>query len=195
MSQGERGAGDPVDDARPEGAREESDEVLELQGAYADRDAWTAKGFCRMERALEVIGTRSSMVLVRELLYGAHRFDELARRAGLSEAVAAGRLKQLHADGIVDRRPYREPGSRTRFEYVLTERGRELYTIFVALVDWGDGLRDDHRTGVRLVHRGCGAPLSAEVRCAHGHRVPVEEAAAGLRDEPWALRQRSRARD
>ncbi|NDK91211.1 helix-turn-helix transcriptional regulator [Gordonia desulfuricans] len=191
MSQGEQGAAGPADDAA--GPAESADEVLRLEGAYADRDAWTAKGFCRMERALEVVGTRSSMVLVRELLYGAHRFDELARRAGLSEAVAAGRLKQLYADGVVDRRPYQEPGKRTRYEYVLTERGRELYTIFVALIDWGDGLRDDSRTGVQLVHRGCDAPLSAQVWCADGHRVPVEEAAARLRDEPWALRRRTQA--
>lgn len=171
-----------------------NDDVIELEGAFADRDEWPAKGWCRVERALDVIGTKSSMMLVRELLYGAHRFDDLARRAGLSDAVAAGRLKQLYADGVVDRRPYQEPGKRTRYEYVLTERGRALYPIVVALMEWGDELRDDRKTAVELVHRDCGAPLHATVTCAEGHDVPLDDAAARMRDEEWVLGARERAR-
>lgn len=174
------------DDSQPDAP----DDALELLGAFARRDDWTAKGWCRIERALDVIGTRSSMLIVRELFYGAHRFEQLTRRTGLSDAVAAGRLKQLHADGIIDRRPYQEPGKRTRDEYVLTERGRALYPIVVALTQWGELLRDDHRTGVELVHRDCDSPLSATVRCGAGHDVPLDEAAVRLRDEEWVLRHR-----
>jgi DNA-binding HxlR family transcriptional regulator len=166
----------------------EAPAALTLLGAFEERDAWTAEGWCRVERALDVIGTRSAMVLVRELLYDGHRFDELARRTGLSEAVAAGRLKQLHADGIVERRPYREPGKRTRDEYVLTARGRGLYPVIVALMQWGEDLADDHRTGVELVHRDCGAVLEAQVRCADGHDVPLEEGGVRLKDEQRALK-------
>ena len=122
------------------------------------------------------------------------RSDELVRRTGLSEAVVAGRLKQLFADGIVDRRPYREEGKRTRDEYVLTERGRGIFPIIVAMVQWGEGLRDDHRTGVELVHRDCGTPLSASVTCRKGHEVPVEQAAVRLKDEDYALAGRRRGR-
>lgn len=167
-------------------------DVLERLGAFSDRDEWPAKGWCRIERSLEVIGTRSAMLVIRELFYGGTRFDELVRRTGLSEAVVAGRLKQLYADGIVDRRPYREAGKRTRDEYVLTERGRGIFPIIVAMVQWGEGLRDDHRTGVELVHRDCGAPLSVTVTCEKGHEVPVDRAAVRLKDEEYALAGRRR---
>lgn len=162
-------------------------DVLERQGAFSDRDRWTAKGWCRIERSLDLIGTRSAMLVVRELFYGGRRFDELARRTGLSEAVVAGRLKQLFADGIVERRPYQEAGKRTRDEYVLTERGRGIFPVFVALASWGEGLGDDHRTGVELVHRDCGAELAARVTCADGHEVALDEAAVRLRDEDYVM--------
>jgi DNA-binding HxlR family transcriptional regulator len=97
--------------------------VLERRGAVEDRDEWMAEGWCRIERSLELIGTRSAMILLREVFYGGARFEDLVRRTGLSEAVAAGRLKELVRHDVLDRRPYREPGSRTRHEYVLTERG------------------------------------------------------------------------
>lgn len=163
-------------------------DVIERLGGFAERDEWTVEGWCRIERALEVIGTRSAMLVVRELFYGGTRFDELARRTGLSEAVVAGRLKQLYADGVVERRPYREAGQRTRDEYVLTERGRSLFPVVVALGQWGETLRDDHRTGVVVVHRDCGAPVSARVVCDEGHEVPLEQSAARLRDEAYVRR-------
>jgi DNA-binding HxlR family transcriptional regulator len=166
--------------------------VLERQGAFADRDAWTAEGWCRIERALELVGTRSAMILLREVFYGGNRFEDLVRRTGLSEAVAAGRLKELVGHGLLDRRPYREPGSRTRSEYVLTERGRRLFPVLVALMDWGELLEDDHHTGVELVHRDCGRPLQAAVTCTAGHPVTLPEAAVRIKDESWARRSRRR---
>ncbi|MFO7192441.1 MULTISPECIES: helix-turn-helix domain-containing protein [Thermocrispum] len=166
-------------------AQAPSEGVLQRLGEFAARDRWPAKGWCRIERALEVIGTRSAMLVLRELFYGGTRFDEFTRRTGLSEAVVAGRLKQLHADGIVERRPYREAGKRTRDEYVLTERGRQLFPILVALMQWGETLRDDHRTGVELIHRDCEAPLTVQVRCTDGHRVPLEQGAVRIKDEDY----------
>lgn len=160
--------------------------VLEREGAFADRDAWTAAGWCRLETALEVVGTRSAMVLVREVFYGANRFDELVRRTGLSEAVASGRLKDLVAHGLLERRPYREPGARTRDEYVLTDLGSRLFPVVVGLMAWGEDLRDDHRSGVQLVHRDCGAPLEATVRCTAGHEVALDHGAVRIKDEEWA---------
>lgn len=166
--------------------------AMALEGAFAERDAWTAEGWCRMEGALEVVGTRSAMVLLREAFYGARRFDDLARRTGLSDAVAAGRLKELVAHGLLDRRPYQQPGARTRHEYVLTERGARMFPVFVALMEWGDSLREDDRTAVDLEHAGCGSRLHAEVRCAEGHVVELDDAVVRLRDEEWAVKARAR---
>lgn len=166
--------------------------ALERLGAFADRDDWRADGWCGLQRALEVIGTRSAMMLLREVYYGGTRFEDLVRRAGVSEAVAAGRLKQLHAEGLLDRRPYREPGKRTRYEYVLTELGRRLYPALVALIEWGELLEPDRGTGIELVHRDCGSPLEATVRCERGHDVALEEAGVRIRNEARAKAIRRR---
>jgi DNA-binding HxlR family transcriptional regulator len=168
----------------------ESVAVMERQGAFEDRDAWSAQGWCRMERALEVVGTRSAMVLLREVFYGGTRFDDLVHRSGLSEAVASGRLKDLVAHGLLARRPYQLPGNRTRYEYVLTELGSRLFPVLVALMDWGDLLKDDYRTGVELVHKSCDARLAAEVHCANGHTVTPGDAAVRIIDEARVKRRR-----
>ncbi|MFJ5264935.1 winged helix-turn-helix transcriptional regulator [Streptomyces sp. NPDC088387] len=153
--------------------------VITRVGAFADRDAWTAQGWCSIERALEVVGTRSTMILLREVYYGANRYEDLARRTGLSEAVTAGRLKQMVADGLLDRRPYREPGARTRNEYVLTPRGRRLFPLVAALMEWGGTLKEPN-SGVELVHAGCGARLGTVVRCEKGHDVSLTETEARI---------------
>jgi DNA-binding HxlR family transcriptional regulator len=142
----------------------------------------TGEGWCPIEGALERVGTRSAMILLREAFYGARRFDDLARRTGLTDAVAAKRLKQLVADGLLAQQPYREPGSRTRYEYVLTERSQELFALLVAFGEWGRRL-DADRDGVEFAHAGCGAPLEASVRCANGHEVHPGEAEARLASE------------
>ena len=155
------------------------DELITPTGRLTGRATAAGEGWCPIERALERVGTRSAMILLREVFYGGRRFDDLARSTGLSDAVAAKRLKQMVADGLLTQRPYRDPGARTRSEYVLTERGRELFALLVALADWGLRL-DGERDGVEFVHAGCGARLEVAVRCADGHEVGTDEAAARL---------------
>ncbi|TFV31836.1 transcriptional regulator [Streptomyces sp. T1317-0309] len=152
--------------------------VITRSGRFADRGAWSAEGWCRMERALELVGTRSAMVLMREVYYGGRRFDELARHTGLTEAVTSQRLKRLVDAGLLRRHPYREPGQRTRYEYVLTDLGRSLFPVFAALMEWGAQLGD--RAGVELVHADCGSPLNAVVQCTKGHPVGLQDAVARI---------------
>ena len=134
---------------------------------------------CPIERALERVGTRSGMILLREVFYGERRFDDLARHTGLSDAVAAKRLKQLVADGLLAQQPYRDPGARTRYEYVLTDRGRELFALLVALADWGLRL-DGDQDGIEFLHAGCGSRLNVTVHCEAGHEVTAGQAQARL---------------
>jgi DNA-binding HxlR family transcriptional regulator len=141
--------------------------------AFPDRDAWDA-GNCSLARALGVVGTRSSLLLLREAFFGTRRFDDFRRRAGVTEAVAAARLRELVETGLLARHPYREPGQRTRQEYVLTPMGRDLFPALVALMQWGDRhLADPGGAPVRLRHTGCDAEVHTEVRCAHDHLVPL----------------------
>lgn len=146
-----------------------------LEGKLADRDAWSADR-CTMAKALDVLGTRTSFLLMREAFYGSRRFDEFARRAGITEASAAARLKELTEHGLLRREPYQEPGQRTRHEYVLTEKGRDLLPVALALMAWGDKHLAGGRGGpLAMKHAGCGAEVAVEVRCVEGHPVPLEE--------------------
>jgi DNA-binding HxlR family transcriptional regulator len=152
-----------------------SEGTLHLTGALADRDAWTAER-CSIGKALEIVGTRSAMLIMREAAYGTRRFDQFARRVGITEAVAAARLKDLVAAGLLSRQPYREPGSRTRDEYVLTDMGRDLMPALFALMQWGDRyLQGERGPRVELVHANCGEPLGVETRCGAGHVVALTE--------------------
>jgi DNA-binding HxlR family transcriptional regulator len=152
--------------------------TVRLEGRMADRDTWTA-GSCSLDKALQAVGSRSALLLMREAFYGATRFDELARRVGITEAVASSRLKELVELGLMERRPYQEPGQRTRQEYVLTEMGQDLAPAALALMQWGDRwLQDGRGNPVSLTHTDCGEPVRIEARCAADHHVGPGEVSA-----------------
>lgn len=146
-----------------------------LTGALADRSAWRAKR-CPIDKALQVVGTRSAMLIMREAYYGTTRFDDFADRVGITEAVAAARLHELTDTGLLERRPYKEPGQRTRFEYRLTEKGRDLLPVVLALFEWGaKHALPGGRASIELSHASCGAHVQVQVRCADGHDLPLEQ--------------------
>jgi DNA-binding HxlR family transcriptional regulator len=150
--------------------------VVALDGPLSDRSAWSAHGRCSIGRAMEVVGTRSAMLLMREAFYGTRRFDDFATRVGITEAVAAKRLRELVDAGLLERTPYQEPGQRTRHEYQLTAMGRDLAPAALALMQWGDRyLTGEDGAPLRLRHADCGAAVDVHVRCANGHDVPLEE--------------------
>jgi DNA-binding HxlR family transcriptional regulator len=149
--------------------------VMTLAGVLADRSAWAAEQ-CPIRNALDVVGTRSTVLLMREAYYGTTRFDDFARRVGITDAVASARLRELVEAGLLVRRPYREPGQRTRYEYVLTSAGSDLLPVLLALWQWGDKyLAGEEGPALVLRHTDCSAPLTVQVRCTDGHEVPVDE--------------------
>jgi DNA-binding HxlR family transcriptional regulator len=154
--------------------------VTVLQGPLADRDAWSAVGKCPIEKTMAVIGTKSAMLILREAYYGTTRFDDFARRVGITKAATAARLAELVAAGLLTRQPYREPGQRVRDEYVLTPAGTDLMPVVWSMFEWGRRhLGDDSR--LRLTHLGCGADATVEIRCAEGHPVPPAELGVELK--------------
>jgi DNA-binding HxlR family transcriptional regulator len=148
--------------------------TLRMTGRLDPRGAWTADR-CTIAKALDVVSTRSAFLILREAFYGTTRFDDFAQRAGISEPVAATRLRELVDTGLLEREDYREPGQRTRQQYRLTEKGADLFPALVALMGWGDRWLDDHGGPVELLHRDCGERVATELRCAAGHRVRPEE--------------------
>jgi hypothetical protein len=78
------------------------------------------------------------------------------------------------------RQPYREPGRRTRLEYLLTQKGRDLLPVVLGLFEWGAKyVSPGGRSPVRLTHTECGAPMHVEIRCGNDHQVPLRELAVG----------------
>ncbi|MGZ4578556.1 MAG: winged helix-turn-helix transcriptional regulator [Mycobacterium sp.] len=149
-----------------------------LQGPLADRDAWSAVGECAIEKTMAVVGTRSAMLIMREAYYGTTRFDDFARRVGITKAATSARLSELVELGLLKRQPYHEPGQRRREEYVLTEAGIDFMPVVWAMFEWGRRhLPGRHR--LRLTHLGCGADAEVQMRCTEGHLVPPAE--LGLR--------------
>jgi DNA-binding HxlR family transcriptional regulator len=161
-------------EGRPEG-------TIQMTGTLDPRGGWTAAN-CPIDRALGQVGTRSALLLLREACYGTTRFADFAERAGLSEPVAAARLRELAEHGLVEREPYREPGQRTRMQYRLTRKGAELLPALVALMQWGDDWLGP--AGVELRHHGCGERAHAELRCVAGHRLGPADLDLAARDRP-----------
>ena len=128
---------------------------------------------CSVQAALEVIGAKWSLLVVRELFNGVHRFDEMHHHIGVSEAVLSRRLHDLQEAGLVESAEYREPGKRTRREYRLTAAGLDLFPVLIALLGWGDKHRAPREGGSWQVrHRDCGEEVAAVVICpAHPDHV------------------------
>jgi DNA-binding HxlR family transcriptional regulator len=148
--------------------------ALRLTGQLDPRSGWIAER-CTIAKALEVLSTRSALLIMREAFYGTTRFDDFAQRVGISEPAAAARLRELVDEGLLEREDYREPGQRTRQQYRLTPKGADLFPVLVALMQWGDRWLDERGSPVELRHRDCGAPVAVELRCADGHAVTPGE--------------------
>jgi DNA-binding HxlR family transcriptional regulator len=91
---------------------------------------------CSVARALEVVGERWTLLIVRELLRGPHRFAELERSLGIAKNVLTSRLDKLVELGIVEKTPYTD--ARDWNDYRLTRRGKDLFPVISALMVWGD---------------------------------------------------------
>lgn len=145
-------------------------DTIAMTGVLDPRSSWQADR-CSIAKALEVVHTRSAFLVLREAFYGATRFEEFTQRTGLSEPVTATQLRELTADDLLAREPYQEPGQRTRQLYRLTEMGADLLPALVALMQWGDRWLQGGRAPVELHHSGCGAIVTAQLRCAQDHAV------------------------
>jgi DNA-binding HxlR family transcriptional regulator len=135
---------------------------------WSDYDSST----CSIARTLELVGDRWSLLLLRDLFNGVHRFDELRGHVGVSRDVLSKRLAALVDAGLVERRGYRLEGERARASYHLTEAGKDLQSVLVALMAWGDRhLAGGEEPPARLEHAGCGGAVTVALACEAEHPV------------------------
>src|SRR5438067_12920155 len=113
---------------------------------------------CSIAGALEVVGERWTLLIVRDLFLGVRRFDDLQRDLGIARNVLRDRLALLVDEGILVRRRYQERPE--RFEYKLSEKGTDLWPVLHALMSWGDRHAPLPAGPPTVVaHRGCGGVL------------------------------------
>jgi DNA-binding HxlR family transcriptional regulator len=118
---------------------------------------------CSLAAALDVLGEKWSLVALREIGYGVHRFARIAGYTGASRDILADRLRKLEAAGVIERRQYSEHPPRD--EYHLTEAGQELFPIMLALYQWGDKWAVDSPALIR--RHTCGQPIQVDLVCHH----------------------------
>ena len=143
-----------------------------------------AHQICSIARALEVVGERWTLLILRDLFIGIRRFDDLVDSLGVTRTVLARRLAHLVAEGVVERRPYQQRPE--RFEYLPTPKGEELLGVLALLLQWGDR-HYPHPGGPPrlLLHRGCGGHVDPHLHCDRCG-VALEPGAVETRTGPGA---------
>jgi DNA-binding HxlR family transcriptional regulator len=121
---------------------------------------------CSVARALEVVGERWSLLVVRDALYGVRRFEDFQHDLGIARNILTDRLKRLVDQGVLERQPYAEKP--VRYEYRLTEKGRDLLPVMLAMMRWGDRwYPGDMGPPVTFTHTSCGQVTTPVVACDH----------------------------
>ncbi len=118
---------------------------------------------CSVARTLEHIGERWTFMVLRDAFYGVRRFDDFQTSLGVARNILTKRLTKLVDAGIMCREPYQEHP--LRYEYRLTEKGRDLVPILTSLLAWGDKWEADEPP-VRLIHTSCGNVMHSQSMCS-----------------------------
>jgi DNA-binding HxlR family transcriptional regulator len=119
---------------------------------------------CPVASALDLVGDRWSMLIIRDVMNGVRRFDDLVARLGISRATLTDRLRRLTADGILVTADYDDARGRTRTEYRMSERGWDLQLVLIALREWGDKhVLGEGNEPLRLVDRTTGNGVHLEL--------------------------------
>jgi DNA-binding HxlR family transcriptional regulator len=116
---------------------------------------------CSLASALEVLGERWTLLIIRDAFYGVQRFSDFQEHLDIPRAILADRLNGLVADGVLERRP--DPKHTRRSLYVLTPAGRELWPALHALLIWGD--RHRRPNSRYFTHVPCGTRLDSDGYC------------------------------
>jgi DNA-binding HxlR family transcriptional regulator len=119
---------------------------------------------CSIAQCLEVVGEWWSLLIVREAFLGVSRFDDLHQRLGMSRSVLTDRLEDLVNHGVLKRVAYQEHP--TRYDYRLTDKGRDLWHVVTAMRQWGDRWAAPDGPPVEMIHKGCGHVADAVPVCS-----------------------------
>ena len=139
-----------------------------LQRDYPDQ-------VCSIARALEIIGERWTLLILRDAVLGVTRFEEFQESLGIASNVLTNRLKRLCDEAVLER--VQDPERPGRPKYVLTDKGAELAPVLIVLMKWGDRHYLTPNGPPRLtIHAGCGGDIGPDLRCDRcgRHAAPGE---------------------
>ncbi len=131
---------------------------------------------CRLAQAIDVIGDRWTLLILRSALFGLRRFEDFHAELNAPRTVLSGRLKKLCDAEILTKKSYQQPGKRARSEYVLTDMGEALRPVLMMLMQWGDVWLDEGPAPLSFTKRS-GGPI---------HAAFVDE--GGVEVDPGSLR-------
>jgi DNA-binding HxlR family transcriptional regulator len=119
---------------------------------------------CSVAQCLEVVGEWWSMLVLRDAFLGVTRFDDFQQRLGISRNILIQRLNHLVEAGVLKKVPYSEHPP--RYDYRLTDKGRDLWPIMTAMRQWGDRYAAPDGPPVLITHKGCGELTEAVMVCS-----------------------------
>jgi DNA-binding HxlR family transcriptional regulator len=145
--------------------------LTQVTPLYARRRMQTPQAIAKrgkgtmVDSVIELFGDRWATLVVRACFTGFHRFDDIQRDAGMATNILSDRLSRLQSQGIIRAKPYST--NPERYEYRLTAKGRDLYPVLLALLEWGDRwFADAKGPPLILSHQRCGNLLHMKVACS-----------------------------
>lgn len=127
---------------------------------------------CSIARSLSVVGDRWTILILRNAFMRTRRFDDFQAQIGITRHLLASRLSKLVKMGVMEKQPYQERP--VRYEYRLTDQGRELYPVLQSLIAWGDKWLDAGKGApLEFVHMECGKRYTPVMVCSEC-REPID---------------------
>jgi DNA-binding HxlR family transcriptional regulator len=136
---------------------------MEFEQRLHDRQTWSIGDGCSMSKVLDLLSSKTTFQVLRELFFGTTRFDDFVDRIGSSAPAVSRALKQLESAHIVARARYQQPGRRARDEYRLTDAGEDLLPVFMSLVQWGDAHLQNGQAPLSFVEAASGQAVQVLV--------------------------------
>jgi len=148
---------------------------------------------CPIVHSTGLVGDRWSILIVRELLMGQGRFQDLQAQTGATSQLLSARLKRLELDGLVERHAYSQKP--IRYEYQLSAKGFHLLPVILALRTWGERWVKPHGVpqAVRMFHAVCGSELDLDGNCQSCGLLAAWTEMTGKPSEAWLTERRALA--
>ena len=137
---------------------------------------------CHLAKAIEVVGDRWTLLILRSAMFGVRRFDDFQQELSIPRTVLSGRLKALTDHGLLEKRAYKVEGKRARPEYLMTEKSKSLQPVLIALTQWSDDwLADGATPPMGFTHAGTRQRVKAAFIDEDGREVAADQMRLSLR--------------